>query len=205
VPGRVVDATVVMDTIAHRFEAGSRLRLALAPCSWPLAWPSPEPVTLDVRHGTGAALVLPVRPPRAADAELRQPDPPAEPEPLPVETLHPGSGGARRITRDLASGTAELLFDWDCGGLTRLPNGVLYEDTSVATYRIADDDPLSARVRVENTSTGGRDGARVEIRATGEMTCDAEAFAVTSTLEVHEEGRPVFARTWEHRFPRDHC
>jgi hypothetical protein len=196
--------TVIMDTIAHRFDVGSRLRLALSPCLWPLAWPSPEPVVLTLHHGGGSAVVLPVRPPRAEDAALRQPDPPAEPEPLVVEALGPGSGGARRITRDLASGTAELLFDWDCGGLSRLPNGVLYEDTSVATYRIAEDDPLSATVSVENTSTGGRDGARVEIRATGTMTCDAADFLVTSTLEVREQERPVFARTWVHRFPRDH-
>ena len=68
---------------------------------------------------------------------MRPLDPPAEPAPLSVETLRSGSGGGRTVTRDLAAGRSELVFDWDCGGLARLPNGLLYEDTSVASYGIA--------------------------------------------------------------------
>jgi hypothetical protein len=36
------------------------------------------------------------------------------------------------------------------------------------------------------------------------MTCDAEAFHVTSALDVYEGDEKVFARTWTFRFPRDH-
>ena len=64
VPGEEVEVTVRMDSIGHRFPAGSRIRLSVSPCYWPLAWPSPEPVTLTLRHGGTAALVLPERPPR---------------------------------------------------------------------------------------------------------------------------------------------
>jgi hypothetical protein len=35
------------------------------------------------------------------------------------------------------------------------------------------------------------------------MTCDAEHFLVTSTLEAFEGDVRVHARTWTHRFPRD--
>ena len=98
-----------------------------------------------------------------------------------------------------------LSFDWDMGGLTRLPNGLLYQDTSVASYSVVEGDPLSAEVRVENTSVGGRDDSRVDIRATGVMTGSATHFLVTSELEVRERGHRVFARTWTHEFPRDHC
>ncbi len=206
VPGEVVAATVVMDSIAHRFGAGSRLRLSISPCYWPLAWPSPEEATLTIGHGDGqSSLMLPVRPPRPEDSAMRALDAPAEPEPLVTETLHPGSGGGRRIVRDLATGRTDLVFDWDCGGLTRLPNGIEYEDTSVATYSIHDGQPLSARVYVENTSTSARGDWKVEIRATGTMTCTASEFLTTSILDVSEDGAPLFSRTWEHRFPRDHC
>lgn len=205
VPGEEVAATVTMDGIAHRFARGSRLRLSLSPCYWPLAWPSPEPVTLTVRHGDGAAaLVLPERTAGPADAALRPLDPPAEPPALPIETVVAGSGGSRTLRRDLASGRTELVFDWDCGGRSRLPNGIEYEDTSVVTYSIVEGRPLTARVDVANTSGWARGDHRIEIAAGGTMTCDAESFLVTSTLEVEEDGIRVFARTWEHRFPRDH-
>ena len=162
-------------------------------------------MTLTVHLGEGNALELPVRPPRDVDGRARPPDPPAEPAALPSEELEGRSGGARTVTRDLGSGRAELAFDWDMGGLARIANGLLYQDTSVATYGVVEGDPLSAEVRVENTSVGGREDARVDIRAKGVMTSSASHFLVTSELEVHERGHRVFARTWTHEFPRDHC
>jgi hypothetical protein len=205
VPGEEVEVTVRMDAIGHRFPAGSRIRLSLSPCYWPLAWPSPEPVTLTLRHGGGAALVLPARAPRAADAALRPLDEPEEPEGLVTTLLAKGSGGFRRVERDLASGRTELIFDWDCGGRSLLPNGIEYEDTSVATYSIVEGDPLSARVRVANTAWHARGAWQFSIRAVGTMTCTATSFLVSSELEVHEGEVQVFARTWTHEFPRDHC
>ncbi len=203
-PGEELAVTVQMDGIAHRLAAGSRLRLSVSPCYWPLAWPSPEPVVLALRHGTGAALVLPERPPRSADATLRPLDPPEEPPALPAELVRSGSGGSRSVRRDLGTGRVELVFDWDCGGRSRLANGVEYEDTSVTTYAIEEGRPLTARVDVENTSVFAREGLEIAIAARGTMTCDADDFLVTSTLEVAENGVRAFARTWTHRFPRDH-
>ncbi len=85
------------------------------------------------------------------------------------------------------------------------PTDVLHRDTSEARYLITDGDPLSAEVRVENTSVGGREDCRVDITARGVMTCSETHFLVTSELDVREAGRRIFARTWTHEFPRDHC
>ena len=204
-PGEEMAVTVAMDSISHRFEAGSRIRLSVSPCYWPLAWPSPQEVTLRVRFGSGAELRLPVRPPRPEDETMRLPDPPAEPEPLAVETVRSGSGGGRRISRDLTNGRSELVFDWDLGGIERLPNGILYGDTSLAGYTIVEGDPLSARVEVTNTAVWGRDDREVRIRANGVMTATATHFIVSSNLEVDEGETRVAARAWTHEFPRDHC
>ncbi|HUZ83349.1 MAG TPA: CocE/NonD family hydrolase [Gaiellales bacterium] len=198
------EATVTMDSIAHRFDPGSRIRLAVSPCYWPLAWPSPEPAALELEFGSGAELVLPERAAATADGPPRPPDPPEQPPPLELEQLHAGSGGGRRITRDLGTGAVELEFDWDCGGMVRAPGGMLYEDTSIARYSIVEDDPLSARVEVVNTSVSGRGDWRVDIRSSGVMTATASEFLVSSRLEVLEGGAPVAAHAWEHRFPRDH-
>ncbi len=204
-PGEAIGVTVVMDSIAHRFEPGSRVRLSISPCYWPLAWPSPQEVTLGVQFGGGAELVLPQRPQR----EQRRRAAPARPArgagaACGRDCCAAARAAAAPITRDLASGRTELVFDWDCGGLNRLPNGLLYEDTSVARYSIVDGDPLSARVEVENTSGYGRDDWRVHIRATGVMTSTATHFLATSRLEVYEGETRIAARAWTHEFPRDH-
>ena len=86
-----------------------------------------------------------------------------------------------------------------------MPNGMLYEDTSVATYSICDDDPLSARVEVVTTILSGRGDWRVGGISTGVMTCTADEFVVVSRLAIDEDGERIFEREWTHRFPRDHC
>ena len=40
--GEELEVAVAMVSIAHRFHAGSRIRLSVSPCYWPLAWPSPR-------------------------------------------------------------------------------------------------------------------------------------------------------------------
>ncbi len=204
-PGEEFEATVQMDSMGHRFAAGSRIRIAVSPCYWPLAWPSPKPVVLEIAAGGGAELVLPVRSAAAGDGMVRPPDPPSEPEPIALQQVHSGSGGGRSVHHDLGSGRSELVFDWDCGGLVRMPNGMLYEDTSVARYSIVEGDPLSARVEVKNTAICGRGDWRVHISATGVMTSTATDFIVSSQLEVVEGETRIAARAWTHTFPRDHC
>ena len=205
VPGEQMTVTVQLDAIGHRFAAGSRLRLSLSPCYWPLAWPSPEPVTLCVAHGPGCSLVLPERI-AGARGSMRAPDPaPTDTVAYPAEHLSSGSGGGRTITRSLATGRTDLVFDWDCGGRYRMPSGMVYEDTSVATYSICEDDPLSARVEVSTTIFSGRGEWRIEGVSSGVMTCTADEFIVVSRLEVDEDGERIFEREWTHRFPRDHC
>ena len=91
-----------LDGIAQAIPAGHRLRLALSPAYWPWLWPVPEPVTLAV-HTAVSALVLPVRAPRAEDAELRPFEEPEGAPPLANETLEPDEG-QRTLRRDYAAG-----------------------------------------------------------------------------------------------------
>ncbi len=70
-PGDVYEATVKLDALGQNIPAGHRLELSVAPTYWPQAWPSPEPVTLNVLTGEGTNLSLPVRTSRPeADAQV---------------------------------------------------------------------------------------------------------------------------------------
>ena len=100
-PGRRERIVLELDGIAQAIPAGHRLRLALSPAYWPWLWPAPEPVTLAI-HTADSSLVLPVRPPRAEDEELRPFDEPESAPGLEEETLEPVDG-ARTVTRDFAS------------------------------------------------------------------------------------------------------
>ena len=66
-PGSEYVVRVTMSGIAHRFEVGHRIRLAISPTYWPWAWPSARPVTLTVSLGGASILALPGRDPAPAE------------------------------------------------------------------------------------------------------------------------------------------
>ena len=201
-PGRRTSVVLELDGIAQAIPAGHRLRLALSPAYWPWLWPAPEPATLAI-HTAPSAMWLPVRPPRAEDAELR---PFAEPEgaaPLAVETLEPDAG-RRAVERDYASGRTELTFGWATGGRYRLVEaGLVAGCWASTTYSIVPGDPLSAEVRCECATELGRDGwvTRAEVRAV--MDADAERFRVRTELEAFEDGERMRRREWTFETPRE--
>ncbi|MGH3058048.1 MAG: CocE/NonD family hydrolase [Gaiellaceae bacterium] len=200
-PGRRYEVRVPLDFTAYSFPAGHRLRVAVSPTYWPWAWPSPEPVMLALHAGR---LELPERAPRPEDSGLREFEEPERSAPLRVEAVAAGPGG-RSLRRDLATGLVEQVFDWDLGGSQRLVDIDLEtSDASHTVYSIREGDPLSASVRFHATSGMGRGDWRMRSEVTSAMTADAEAFHVTTLLEVYEGAARIFARTWTHRFPRDH-
>jgi uncharacterized protein len=200
-PGRRYEIRVPLDFVAYSFPAGHRLRLAVSPTYWPWAWPSPEAVTLTLFAG---AFDLPTRPPRPEDEALPAFEEPEHSPPLATEAVEAGEQG-RSIRRDLATGLVEQVFDYDLGGTQRILDIDLEtSDTSHTVYSIVEGDPLSAAVRFRATSGMARGDWRMLARVESEMTCDAEAFHVTTTLEVTEGEEQVLARTWTHRFLRDH-
>jgi uncharacterized protein len=201
-PGRRERIVLELDGIAQAIPAGHRVRLALSPAYWPWLWPAPEPVTLAL-HTADSSLVLPVRPPRADDEELRPFDEPENAPGLEQEKLELVEG-ARTVTHDFASGRTELRFDWAAGGRYRLVEAGLQTGYWTETiYSIMPGDPLSAEVRCEAATELGRDGwlARAEIRAV--MDADAEHFRVRTELEAFENGESVRRREWNFETPRD--
>ncbi len=201
-PGERFTATVRLDAIGHAFAPGSRIRVGISPTYWPWAWPSPEPVTLTLWAGAASALVLPVREPRPDDAGLPEFEPPEESPRLPTEVVHGGPAG-RHSHHDISSGRVELVYDWDVGGRTRLPNGLEVEDSNRTTFSIVEGDPLSARVECRTTGGIGRGDWQTRCETESVMTCDADRFLVTVVVRAFEGEACAFARTWTYTFPRD--
>ena len=205
-PGREHTVAVRLDAIAHAFPAGHRLRVAVSPTYWPLAWPSPEPVELTLVGGE-CRLELPARPPRPEDDEPPAFDAPLVPPSLGERTVG-GGPGDRRYLRDLADDSVSWTYHYVDGGNVVMPNGWESEEWNTVTYDVREGDPLSAavRVRVESVLRRGDQG-RFHIVTVGQMTCDAHTFFVEDEVRVTEgedgDEREVFARTWRHEAPRD--
>jgi len=199
-PGRRYRVRVRLNGIAHAVPAGHRLRVAVSSAYWPQAWPSPEPVTLTV-FADESRLVLPRRPPRAGDDDLRPFEEPEWSAPLPVEVA--GGGTSRwEQKRDLTSGRLELLIVND-NGRQHFPGGLAMGSHSSDHFSIVPDDPLSASARSESVTTLARGDWSVRVETRSHMTADGEAFRVANGIDAYEGEARVYTRSWDFSVPRD--
>lgn len=202
VPGERYTVTVRLNGIGHVLPAGHRWQVALSPTYWPHAWPSPEPVTLQVFTGEKTRLTLPVRPPQAADHELPVFDVPETAAVLEREILRAESR-TRKVHHDLIEGTW-VLEDFSDEGARRLPsNGIEYGSINRNVYTIKEGDPLSAAVRCEWTLNVGRGEWQTRLESVSTMTADADLFFITNELTAFEGEEQVFTKTWKSKIPRD--
>jgi putative CocE/NonD family hydrolase len=200
-PGRRYRVRLQLNDVGQAFPPGHRIRLALSTAYWPIAWPSPEPVTLTVYAGT-STLTLPVRPPDPADAAL-PPLPPAETAPpLPV-TAFEDARTERVVHHDAATGVVTLDWTQDSGRHR-------YDDLDLTVHTIAADrftirpeDPLSARAEVGWTVRFVRGDWRVETRTRTVLTATRTTFELTATLDAFEGDVPVHHQEWTRSIPRD--
>jgi uncharacterized protein len=200
-PGRRYRVRLQLNDVAHAFPPSHRIRLALSNAYWPTVWPSPEPVTLTLVTGA-SSLVLPVRPPRPEDADLRPFEEPEAAPPWRRTVLVPGRS-ERKVERDpLRRLTTTTVVNDE--GLYRL-DAIDLEvgQSSVQRYSIEDDDPTSARVEIAWTVTRARGAWRIRTATRTVMTCTRDAFLIAATLEAFEAERRVFSRTWDRSIPRD--
>jgi hypothetical protein len=207
VPGRFRELTVRLNDIAHAFARGQRIRLALSSAYWPLAWPSPEPVTLALRSDA-CRLVLPLRAPAPHDASLRPFGPPESARSLGWEPLGKAEP-SRRVEIDRASGelVAEMRSGYDAAGRVALgrcePIDMEGGDGSAIATRIHDADPLRARAAMSQRTELRRDGWSVAVETDVALRCTRSELVVEARLAAFEDAREVFARRWDERIPRD--
>ncbi|MDX1381908.1 MAG: CocE/NonD family hydrolase, partial [Xanthomonadales bacterium] len=203
-PGKPYTIDIALNDIAHAFPAGHRIRVALSSAYWPIAWPSPQAATLTVTAGK-STLLLPVRPPREADAELPEFEPPTMADTTAAKRLR-SHAFRRRLLVDLAANTFHYELngsDFDDASL------VHFEDIDLKvgytldkTFDIAEDDPLSARQVMEQRAVLARGDWRVTVRLVLRLEADADAFHLTGELEADECGEAFVRRQWDERIPR---
>lgn len=198
--GEPVEVRIPLRTTGYRFTPGNRIRLTALTSYWPVLWPSPLPGQLRVHHGpaTPSRLELPVLP-----ASIPTLEPPAfltEPAGL------RGVGGSEedppewRIEEDVLAGTVTVtIYE---GGAAVGEDGSRVYSSERLVLRASDPDPAHASLDTDVLYRWTGDGFGVDIRATGSIASDAEAFDARVELDVHLDGQPFFARAWSERIGR---
>jgi predicted acyl esterase len=207
VPGRRVRARVVLNDTAHAFAPGHRLRVAVSNRCWPLLWPPPGRAGLTLFAGA-SRLGLPVRPPRAGDAELR-PFAPPEGAPSVEYTVLRSFPPERRVERDPRTGETVVRARFGDDGEGQVARARLDAidleggDAMSFVWAIRDDDPLSARAEIAQTTELGRGDWEVRIETRIALSSSAETFRLRARLAAFEGEKRVFERSWDEEIPRD--
>jgi hypothetical protein len=201
-PGRHYDVEVPCYFTAHRFKKGNRLRVAITESIWPLLWPSPRPVTLEITAGA-SRLSLPVRPHDDA------------PETMPIAALR------GRVAKRVEANRAELhnhavtQTGPDAGGRVMLHKrlrdppetladiGTTMSGGSDWHMSIKEGDPNSCIWKLEWFSRLKRNEWDTTLRSTLELSSTAEEFRIKESIHALEGDKTVFERQWDNRIRRD--
>ncbi|MGD8634738.1 MAG: CocE/NonD family hydrolase C-terminal non-catalytic domain-containing protein, partial [Anaerolineales bacterium] len=200
-PGEFYRVNVRLDVAGHRLPAGHRWRLSVSPTYWPMAWPSPEVVTLRLQLGAGSQLRLPLRPSKASDAVLPEFGPPEESQPIPHVRIEPGRR-ERHIAHDVANKKHTIHDVADNGRMALLDNGLEMYGVSEEFYTIYEDQPLSANLVCEQHLGLRRGEWEVRAETYSEMSADEQNFHVINVISAFEGDVRVFSKTWHKTIPR---
>jgi putative CocE/NonD family hydrolase len=200
-PGQRYRARVQLNDVAHSFPVGHRIRVVVSTSYWPIAWPSPEPTTLTLFTGA-SHILLPVRKPRPEDAELRRFLPAEVSPPLAMTELRAGNG-IETVTHDLITGESVFITEEDGGRYLIDHIGLATEHAHKEEFRIADDDPGSARVDITHTRRVERDSWCTCTETRTVMRATADEFILDATLDAFEGDTRIVSRTWHVRHKRD--
>jgi hypothetical protein len=147
-------------------------------------------------------LELPVRAPRPEDRRLRPFEESEGAEPL-AKTYHRPAKGRRWIERDIGSGVTTYWIEEDMGHFTIDHIGLETDYVERESYRIRDDDPLSAEIDIAYSLAIGRGDWRTRTETRTVMRADKTDFLIEASLEAYEGEKLLLSRKWDERIARD--
>lgn len=201
-PGEWFRIRLQLNDIAQVIPTGHRLRLALSTSYWPIAWPSPEPVTLTLRT-QNSRLLLPVHPPRDEDKDLRPFEEPAA-APASAAARLPNATRAHTAAPEVDTNETVLKLGGESPSLTRLDAiGLSFGQSWSSRYRILADDPLSAEVEIRQSTSMQRAGWSVHMRLVTRLSATRKNFQFTGELEAFEGEQKLSHRQWMLSVPRN--
>ena len=201
-PSVPLDVRLQLNGIAHRFGRGNRIRVALSTAYWPIVWPSPQPVTLELRL-QASSLFLPVRQRSAADDLLTDFAPPEHTPPLRPDMLEP-EFISWTICHDVYTGVTTVRRIENEGVRRHADHRLETGSWRESNYSIKPNDPLSARADIRSKRQYSREGWSVSSTTQIVMASTETHFTVQATLDAYEKEQLVFNKKWSLEIPRDH-
>lgn len=202
-PAENVLAWVGLDSCAHRFPKGHRMRISLATSFWPMFWPMPELATLQLQLAT-ARVILPV----FTGKECVGPDMQPRCAPLTAMTTLSAGKVERSIHYNLVDDCWTCITDGSGGvfgeGVYRFDDiGTVVEHNLKRELVLSNKDPLSASYTIYQKMKNGRTGWLMDTDIVVKQTSDKDYFYLTGYMEVLMNGEKIFHRDYDEKINRN--
>lgn len=200
-PNERFKVAVQLNDIAQAFPRGHRLRVAVSTSYFPLAWPPPSPARLTI-HTKDSRVILPVRPARDADTQLR---PFGEPEVASAteKRLIEPTRANWLVHRDLARDRSTLEVIKDDGRYRIDDIDLEVQSKTYEWYSYQNDDFDSARGETYWEIGFERDGWHTRTVTRTILSSTTTHFRIQATLDAYEGDSRVFSKSWDEWVPRD--
>ena len=199
-PGKRYRVCVKLNDVAHQFSVGHRIRLAISTNWWPLVWPSPVPVTLNLITGE-SQIVLPTRPQREEKLALRSYEAPACAPPAQHSAMAPYQRG-RAVTLNAGTGETVVEASKDRGRFYLHEVDIECSSSGLERNVIRDADPLSSVGETDYAISLKRADWEVRTESHPTLSSTADEFLVSASMDAYEGTKRVFAKTWSTRIAR---
>lgn len=201
--GTAVDLVDTLHFTTWTFQAGHRVRLAIANSQFPMAWPTPYGMTTRLTiDNERSMLELPTVPP-ATDAHARTltlPAPEARVEAPDARTLRQIPASGQTVTHDLLNKTTAVDFLAHDGYeiADRSIDNIEKEHYETHGDQPADSHFLGDEVHIIKAA-GGR---TIRVRTVIDMRSDSARFLINVTRRLYVNGALTRTRSWDDTLAR---
>jgi uncharacterized protein len=191
-PGEVVALDIPIDATAWRFDAGHRIRVAIASADFPNVWPTPELAHNGVHRGPAypSHVLLPVAPP-SGSAE--------PPEFAPASTGVAAFSSASRpptweIVEDAFTGTTTVRAEFSTEA--QIDEQTVLVEEFLMCDRVDPRNPAAANACGKHRTRIERANNVTEARSVVTIQGSTTHFHITISLEVTVNEAPYLTRHW---------
>ncbi|GHG59889.1 hydrolase [Sinomonas cellulolyticus] len=203
-PGHWYDVEIDLSATGYTLPAGHRLRIALSPSYWPMAWPAPEATQVLVRGASH--LTLPVYDSaNASEVAFAPPESAPGPE---IVALDQGQQYQRLVTLDVAANKVTKRVVGGVGAYAGDGMSLFREINWAMEYKVEREqvielqDPASASTEFRQEITFQRDDWKATVNSMVRLSSTPQDFLLNCNLVVSEGEQPVLNRTWNPVIPR---
>ncbi len=202
VPGKAERIRLKLRCCGQRFEAGERIRLAIATAHWPIVFPTAENATLSIHCGA-SRLILPVRDAQPLDATLGAFLGPESAEPMEQVAIEEAEPFERSVWTDQVSGLTVHQMLADSGKVLHPHTGITVSARHVDRFSIHPDDPNSAEGTCTWEKSYSRDDWQVSIAVSATVRALRDVWRMETYMIAHDGDEVVVERSEVREFPRD--